>query len=141
MEKNIEPLDRNDLLQDITQLIEQTQTKVAIQSNHLLIILFWQVGKRINEEILHNKRADYGAQIVSTLSTQLKNRFGRNFELRNLRRMMQFAEQFEDFEIVVTLSRQLSWSHILILLPLKNRKAQLYYASNVVKAFLKRHRV
>ena len=55
--------------------------------------------------------------------------------------MIQFAEQFEDFEIVVPLARQLSWSHILILLPLKNREAQIYYATNVVKAFLKRHRV
>ena len=47
--------------------------------------------------------------IVPTLSTQLKERYGNNFELRNLRRMMQFAELFTEFQIVVTLSRQLSW--------------------------------
>jgi predicted nuclease of restriction endonuclease-like (RecB) superfamily len=136
MEKNIEPLDRNDLLQDITQLIEQTQTKVAIQSNHLLIILFWQVGKRINEEILHNKRADYGASIVSTLSTQLKNRFGRNFELRNLRRMMQFAEQFQDPEIIISFAGRLSWSHFLELLPLKEMEAKIFYAQNAANNVL-----
>ncbi|MEZ4525180.1 MAG: DUF1016 N-terminal domain-containing protein [Desulfobacterales bacterium] len=53
------------------------------------------------EEILQNTRADYGKQIVSTLSTQLKNKFGKNFELRNVRRMMQFAEQFSNISIAV----------------------------------------
>ncbi len=42
--------------------------------------------------------------------------------------MLQFAEQFTDFEIVVTLSRQLSWSHLLILFPLKNHEERLFYA-------------
>ena len=53
---------------------------------------FGQIGKRINEEILYDKRADYGKKIVSLLATQLSEKYGRTFELRNLRRMMQFAE-------------------------------------------------
>ena len=65
---------------------------------------------------------------MSTLSTQLKNKYGKNFELRNVQRMMQFAEQFTDIEIVVPLSRQLSWSHFVQLLPLKNWEARLFYA-------------
>lgn len=85
--------------------IEQSQQQVVAQANSTLTLLFWQLGKRINEDILQNKRADYGKQIVSTLSTQLKNKYGRNFELGNLRRMMQFAEQFPDFQIVVPLAR------------------------------------
>jgi hypothetical protein len=63
------------------------------------------VGKKINEHILNNQRAEYAGEIVSTLSTQLKINFGQSFELRNLRRMMQFAEVFPDIEIVVTVSR------------------------------------
>lgn len=39
-----------------------------------------------------------------------------------------FADQFSEEEIVVTLSRQLSWSHILTLLPFKNHEAKFYYA-------------
>ncbi len=91
-------------------------------------ILFWQVGKRINEHILQDKRAEYGRQIVTTVSTQLENKYGRNFTEKNVRRMMQFANQFTDVEIVVPLARQLSWSHITILLPLKSMKAKIYYA-------------
>jgi hypothetical protein len=76
-------------------------------------MLFWQIGKRINEYVLQHKRAEYGQEIVSTVSTQLKEKYGKNFEERNLRRMMQFAEQFTDSEIVMALSRQLSWSHFV----------------------------
>lgn len=91
-------------------------------------MLFWQIGQRINKDILQNKRATYGKQIVSTLSTQLKNKYGKNFELRNIQRMMQFADQFADAEIILPLSRQLSWSHFVQLLPLKKSEAKLFYA-------------
>ncbi len=94
-------------------------------------MLFWEIGFRINDTILQNKRAEYGKQIVSTLSVKLENKYGRNFEEKNLRRMMQFADQFTDKEIVVTLSRQLSWSHFLVIIPIKNPEAQLFYANQV----------
>jgi len=45
--------------------------------------------------------------------------------------MMQFADQFRDREIVVTLSRQLSWSHFLAIIPIKNPEAKLFYANQV----------
>lgn len=67
---------------------------------------------------------------MPTVSTQLKERYGNNFELRNLRRMMQFAEQFTNLKIVVPLSRQLSWSHFVELLPLKTIESKLFYAQN-----------
>jgi predicted nuclease of restriction endonuclease-like (RecB) superfamily len=116
------------LLKELSQLIEQSQHQVVAQANSTLTLLFWHIGTRINNEILQNKRADYGKQIVSTLSTQLKDKYGKNFELRNVQRMMQFAEQFPDMEIVAPLARQLSWSHFVTLLPIKSQEAKLYYA-------------
>lgn len=116
------------LLTELSQLIEQSKQQVVAQANSTLTLLFWHIGNRINQNILQNKRADYAKSIVSTVSTQLKTQYGSNFELRNLRRMMQFADQFSDYEIVVTLSRQLSWSHFVELLPLKNKEAKLFYA-------------
>ena len=95
------------LVTELSQLIEQSQQQVVAQANSTLTLLFWQVGKRINEDILQNKRAGYGKQIVPTVSAQLETRFGRNFTEKNVRRMMQFADQFADLSIVVTLSRQL----------------------------------
>jgi hypothetical protein len=109
---NSNPLKLNNpeesLFDSIVLLIENSKKSLAIQANSELTMLFWQVGKHINDAILQNQRADYGKRIVPTLSTQLETHYGRNFEEKNLRRMMQFAEQFADFQIVVTLSRQLS---------------------------------
>jgi len=73
----------NDLFIDLSQLIEQNRQQITVQANSAVTILFWQVGNRINQDILQNKRADYAKQIVSTVSTQLKQRYGNNFELRN----------------------------------------------------------
>ena len=87
---------------------------MVAQANSILTLLFWQIGNLINQNILQNKRAEYAKQIVSMVSTQLKAKYGNNFELRNLRRMIQFAEQFTDIQIVVPLARQLSWSHFLV---------------------------
>ena len=120
------------LLHELSLLIEQSQQQFVKQANSIVNLLFWQVGNRINEHILKNKRADYGKKIVVTLSRQLKEKYGRNFEEKNLRRMLQFAEQFKDFEIVVTLSRQLCWSHFLALLPLKNHEAKMFYTQKSI---------
>jgi len=116
------------LFTEISALIDQTQSAVISQANYALTLLFWKIGRRINQEVLQDQRADYGKRIVVTLSRQLTEKYGRNFEEKNLRRMVQFAEQFQDDEIVVTLSRQLSWSHFLALIPLKSQEARLFYA-------------
>lgn len=91
------------------------------------MLLFWEIGRHINVDILENKRADYGKKIVSALTTQLTEQYGRSFEARNLRRMMQFAEQFSDFTIVSALPTQLSWTHFVEILPLKTMDAKLFY--------------
>jgi hypothetical protein len=116
---------------ELSQLIEHTQHNLVQQVNSALTMLFWHIGNRINQSILQNKRGDYGKNIVVTLSRKLTGKYGRNFEEKNLRRMSQFAKQFNDEEIVVTLSRQLSWSHILVLLPLKNVDAKLFYTNSI----------
>jgi predicted nuclease of restriction endonuclease-like (RecB) superfamily len=117
-------------------VIEKTKHQVAIQINSGVTLLFWQVGKHINNFILNNQRAEYGKQIVPTLSAQLVAQYGRNYEEKNLRRMLQFAEQFHDFEIVVPLARQLSWSHFVLLLPLKSYEAKMFYAQKVANELL-----
>jgi len=121
------------LLNDISGLIEQAKRNVSYQINSTVSVLFWQVGNRIKKNILKNKRANYGEEIVVTLSRELTIRYGRNFEERNLRRMIQFAEPFSDFEIVATLSPQLSWSHFITLFPLKDYDTILFYAKKITE--------
>lgn len=115
------------LFPNLVQIIEQGKKQVAVQVNSTVVLTYWQVGKSINEHILNNERAEYGKEIVSTLSTQLVEKYGKSFELRNLRRMMQFAEQFPDMEILLPLATQLSWSHFIEVLKLKNDEARVFY--------------
>ena len=115
------------LITDLRTLINEARNKVALIVNTEITLLYWHIGKRINEEVLGNQRAEYGKQIVSKVSTQLTKEYGRGFELRNLRRMMQFAELFPDFQIVAPLARQLSWSHFIELLSIKNDLGREFY--------------
>mgnify|MGYP000088414447 CR=1 FL=1 len=115
------------LLTDIKRIIEESRNTVSIVVNTSLTILFWKIGNRINQDILANKRAEYGKQIIVTLSRHLVREYGNNFEEKNLRRMIQFASVFKDEQIVVTLSRELSWSHFIVLIPIKNTLAREFY--------------
>jgi predicted nuclease of restriction endonuclease-like (RecB) superfamily len=123
----------NALFNELSSLIEQSKLSVVSYVNSTLTVLFWQIGHRVNSHILRHKRAAYGEQIVVTLSRQLVKAHGSNFEEKNLRRMMQFATIFPDGEIVVTLSRQLSWSHFLALIPLKSTDARVFYAQTAAR--------
>ncbi|MCS4435106.1 DUF1016 N-terminal domain-containing protein [Aquiflexum gelatinilyticum] len=130
MKKDLQDFQHSILVSDLSRLIEQSQKHVAIVANSTLTLLFWEVGNRINNEILKNERSAYGKQIVSTVSSLLEVKYGRNFTEKNVRRMIQFAENFPDFEIVVPLARQLSWIHFIILIPLKSMELRLFYAAH-----------
>lgn len=131
MKKDTKPLNKN-LLSELSVLIENGQQQIVYYANSTLTLVFWQVGKRINEDVLNNERATYGKRIVPMIANELESKYGRNFTEKNIRRMMQFAEVFPDFQIVVPLARQLSWSHFLILIPLKNNEARMFYAELAV---------
>ena len=115
------------LFSDIRSLIDDTRGRVAQTVNSALTFLYWRIGKRINEEVLQNERAEYGSQIVVTLSRQLREVYGKGFEEKNLRRMMKFASVFQDDRIVASVMRQLTWTHILELLPIKDSLQREFY--------------
>ena len=121
------------LFNEISNLIDQSKILVVSHANSAMTLLFWQVGRRINKFVLEYKRAEYGKQIVVTVSRQLEKQYGRNFEEKNLRRMVQFSDTFPEEENVVTLSRYLSWSHFLALIPLKKKEQRQFYAEQTIK--------
>ena len=116
------------LAADIRQLIEGARQQMAQAVNAGLTTLYWQIGTRIRQDILKDKRAEYGAEIVATLGRQLETEFGRGFGEKNLRRMVQFAETFPDAEIVAALRRQLGWAHFKSLIPMKDPLKRDFYA-------------
>lgn len=115
------------LASEIKLLIEQSRQKVAVAVNATLSRLYWQIGKRINEEILQNKRAEYGKEIVATLSRQLTEEYGNGWSKRQLHHCLRFAETFPDSTIVHTLCTQLSWSHIRLIIPMESELQRQFY--------------
>ncbi len=116
------------LLGDLKKLIEAAREQTASAVNSTLVTMYWRIGKRIREDVLQNERAEYGKEIVQTLSVQLTAEFGRGFTEKGLWRMVQLAEAFPDIEIVAALSRQLSWSHFVELIPLEDSLKRDFYA-------------
>ena len=106
-----------ELIDDLRQIIDSARSHVAATANYELTAMYWNIGNRINRDVLNNK------QIVATVARQLQEEYGtKGFDEKSIRRMMQFAQTFPDFQIVATLSRKLSWSHFVIVMPLRQQK-------------------
>ena len=122
------PVLPEDLLEDLRCVIDQARRFIASTVNASLTMSYWHVGNRIRKETLQGERAEYGREIVVSLSRQLVVDYGNSFSDKNLRRMIQFAEIFPDEQIVVSLIRQLSWTHFIALIPIKDPIKRDFYA-------------
>lgn len=123
-------IEKNNVLpisSDIKTLIEQSRRNVATTVNTEISLLYWKVGKRINDEILGNERAEYGKQIVVTLSQQLETEYGKGWGEKQLRHCMQFADVFSDEQIVYTVCRELSWSHLRLIMYMEDPLKREFY--------------
>lgn len=116
------------LLTDVRKMILQAREGVARAVDTGLTTLYWHVGRRVRQDILKEKRAEYGGRIVSALGRQLEKEFGRGFGRRNLFRMIRFAEVFPDWQIVSALMTQLGWTHFLHIIPLNDPLKREFYA-------------
>lgn len=116
------------LLEDLRSLILSARQRIAVLANSTTTLLYWHLGQRLLKENLQNQRAAYGKQILATVSRELTAEFGRGFSYATVNRAIQFSELFPDPEIVSTLSTQLSWSHFMELLPIKEPLARDFYA-------------
>jgi len=116
------------LLGDIRSLIEQAREQTAHAVNAALVTLYWNIGRRIRQEVLGDQRAAYGQQIVNALSAQLTAEYGRGFSRSNLFYMLQFAEVFPDEQIVHALRGQLSWTHFRELIGIEDPLKRKFYA-------------
>jgi predicted nuclease of restriction endonuclease-like (RecB) superfamily len=116
------------LLADVRGLILAAREQVARAVDSGLVTLYWHIGRRIRQDILKEKRAEYGAKIVSALGTQLSREFGRGFNARNLFRMVRFAEVFPDEQIVSALRTQLGWTHFRMMIPMEDELKRDFYA-------------
>ncbi|MDP3843861.1 MAG: DUF1016 N-terminal domain-containing protein [Oxalobacteraceae bacterium] len=104
------------MLADVRHLIDAARQRVASAVNAELTQLYWQIGRRISTELLQGQRAEYGKQAVAELARQLTAEFGKGWSEQQLRHCMRLAEIFADGQILSTVRRELSWSHLKTLI-------------------------
>ena len=117
------------LLADLRALIESAQTRVLVTANREQTLLYWDMGKRIREDVLEERRAPYGQQILSTVSKELRETHGSGYSVPNLTRMMQAAEYFPDRALVENVGDIVSWSQFVEVLPLRDPLEREFYIS------------
>ncbi|WP_291195842.1 DUF1016 N-terminal domain-containing protein [Dyadobacter sp.] len=123
----MDTITNNTLFNTVKNLIQASRQYIAVSVNAEMSLLYWKIGTVIRQEILKEERAEYGKQIVATLSRQLEGEYGKSFSEKSLRRMIQFAELFPEEQIVVSLILQLSWSHFMEILPILDAIKREFY--------------
>ena len=104
--KYIEPQQETLLYNDVCQIIDGARSRIATYVNTEACLTNWYVGKRIKEDVLYNKRAEYGKQVVINLSIKLSERYGNGWGEKKLRHCIRGAETFSEEEIVYATRRQ-----------------------------------
>lgn len=126
--KYIEPQQESLLYEDVCQIIDGTRGRIATYVNTEACLTNWNVGKRIKEDVLFNKRAEYGKQVVINLSIKLTERYGSGWSEKTLRHCLRAAETFSEEDILSATQRQLSWTHLKSLMYIKDPLERQFYA-------------
>lgn len=105
--------DYNQLLGDLSGLLEQARRATARSVNSIMTAVYWETGRRIVEfEQGGEKRAGYGEELLARLADDLTARFGRGFSRQNLQNMRQFFQAFPSGKICQTPSSKLGQEQI-----------------------------
>lgn len=124
----LQKIEQDGLIANLRSLIDTNRSRLAITLNQEMTLLYWNIGKAIQMEILKFERQEYGKQITKKVGAVLQNEYGRGFEPRILQRTVQFYKFFPDFEMTSTLSTRLTWSHFVELLPIQDKQKRDFYA-------------
>ena len=104
------------LFDDVKSLIASARARAAASVNAELTLLYWQVGRRIRDDVLGGERAGYGQELIGALARKLTAEYGRGWSEQQLRHCLRAAEIFPDEAIFSAARRELSWTHIKTLM-------------------------
>ena len=122
-----EQQEENLLYNDVCEIIDRARVRVATYVNTEVCLTNWYVGKRIKEDVLFNRRAEYGKRIVKNLSMRLVHRYGNGWSEKKLRHCLRAAYTFSEEDIVSATQRQLTWTHLKTLMYIKDPLARQFY--------------
>lgn len=119
------------IFNDIKELVINSRNRVYSVVNTEMLNLYWRIGKRIINIQNGEYRAKYGENVLEKLSEKLTTEFGKGFSKRNLEKMRKF---YMYFPIATTLSTQLSWSHYLELIKIKEEPKRNFYLQECINS-------
>lgn len=98
MVQDIDSSLENRLYDDVCNIIEQSRYRVAVYVNSEASMMNWNIGKRIKEDILLNKRAEYGEQVLKQLAKKLRIIYGNGWGIQKLQHCVRAAYTFSNEE-------------------------------------------
>ena len=129
--RNITPTDslceEKRLYDDVCHIIDGVKARVATYLNTEICMTNWYVGKRIKEDVLYNRRAEYGKQIIKNLASRLCEKYGSGWRFQKLQQCVRAAYTFTEDEIMYALRTQLTWTHLRSLMGVKEAAARQFY--------------
>ena len=143
MSQEIMKLNYNELLKNVSKVLEEARLKAVRQINTVMVETYWQIGMLILKEEQNGKeRAEYGEELIKKLSIDLTKKYGRGFTSANLWNMRQFYSTYPKLYAVrresendklYALCRQLGWTHFRILMRLDDPLARQFFEIETVK--------
>ena len=118
---------RRNLFKEVSFLIDSARQKIYNQANSEFLLLNWSIGQRVRTDILKNKRADYGKEVVRKLSEKLAEKYGRGWSERQIWNCVRSAYTFSKSQILYAVRTQLSWTHIRALLAIEDKLKREFY--------------
>jgi hypothetical protein len=115
------------LYSDVCSLIENTRGRVATTVNAEVIMLNWQIGVRIKNDVLFNQRAEYGKQVIKNLAVKLTDRYGKCWSFYKLQHCVRSAYTFSEEQIVYAVRTQFTWTHLRSLMSIDDELKREFY--------------
>jgi predicted nuclease of restriction endonuclease-like (RecB) superfamily len=117
---------------EITSLIASAKSRAYQAVNRELVSLYWHVGEYVSKQVVSKA---WGKSVVQELADYIQKSEPnvKGFSAQNIWRMKQFYEAYVENEKLATLSRELSWSHNRLILPLEKLQEQEFYISMSIK--------
>ena len=82
------------LFNDVCLIIDKARRHVATYVNVEACLMNWHIGKRIKEDVLYNQRAEYGKEIIKSLSAKLTEKYGPGWGTEKLKHCVRCAYIF-----------------------------------------------
>ena len=118
------------MISDIEALVNASKNELATSINKVMTVTYWSIGKYIVEfEQNGNAKAEYGKNLLSTISKELTLRLGKGYSRPNLNNMRKFYLKYSNCQ---TVSDKLSWSHICELIKIDDELERNFYEKECV---------